>query len=1059
MTKLARQPESLIHVALLLCLVAAPAHGLKHGGGHERQQEKTSAAIASQEPAPPGHARIVSIRIVSEDGAVLPDSLAQTPLKPGDAFDLALVRESLRALYRTGRYADLRAETTPVTGGLRLDFVVQRNYFINLVRIEGLQEPPAEGMALASLRLTPGEIFRQANLDAALDRLREVLREDGLYQGRVNAALAPHADTRQMDIFVRVEPGTRARISKVAIRNHTEFPDDALEDRSHLKAGRPITSANLKKSADRIRKFLVSKDHLSARVIVRRGEYDPAANRLPLDIEVSAGPRVRVDIKGSRIRARDRRKLLPIYAEGAVDEDLLEEGRRNILDRLERDGYFDSSVRYSTSEIPGKETPKGLTPGELLITYSVERDIRHRFEGVAIEGNHYFSDTLLRGRLQLQPSTFSTRARFSKKLVQSDAAAMRDLYIANGFREAQVIPETLDDYQGKKGHLFVRFVIHEGPQTRVASLKIEGNKALTEDELLAVVGSTPGQPFSEFDVASDRDNILALYYNEGFPEARFTASVIEYPPSTASAESNPKSTPEKGSDSPAAGNNARKASERPMRPRTVRLAYHIEEGPQSIVRRVLMGGYLHTRPGVIRREIQVKPGPLRQSDVIETQRRLYNLGVFSRVSVGTQNPTGSDNDKTVLVLVDEGKRYTLGYGGGFEVQRLASRSNSGSSTVDASPRGIFEITKNNFTGRADALSFKVRASTLQGRGLLSYTASNYFGKPQFSLQATAYADKTRDVNTFTSTRYEGSLQLAHRVTPFTSFIYRYSFRKVLVTAISSSLSPEVIPLISQPTLVSGFGITWFRDHRDNPADAERGRFNNIDVSVNSTSLGSSASFARLFFQNSTFHTVAKRYTFARSVRVGILQPFQGTALLSFPPQNVRPLPRVIPLPERFFAGGGTTLRSFALNQAGPRDPKTGFPVGGQALLILNQELRFPMRLPYLGTRLGGAVFYDAGNVYSRVSHMSMRWHPPRPVFDTAIPAKCVANCTNELNYMSHTVGFGLRYSTPIGPVRVDLGYQLNPPTFVIDCSGGAPNCKPSATLSRFQIFVNLGSIF
>jgi outer membrane protein assembly factor BamA len=490
------------------------------------------------------------------------------------------------------------------------------------------------------------------------------------------------------------------------------------------------------------------------------------------------------------------------------------------------------------------------------------------------------------------------------------------------------------------------------------------------------------------------------------------------------------------------------------------LAYHIEEGPRSMVRRLLTGGYRHTRPGVIHREIQVKPGgPLRQSDVVETQRRLYNLGVFSRVSVAPQNPAGIATDKTVLVLVDEGKRYTLGYGGGFEVQRIASSSDASGSSVQASPRGIFEVTKNNFTGRADALSFKVRASTLQGRALLSYTASNYFGKPQFSLQATAYADKTRDVNTFTSTRYEGSLQLGHRITPFTSLIYRYSFRKVLVSSISSSLSPEVIPLISQPTLVSGFGLTWFRDHRDNPADAARGRFNNIDISVNSTSIGSSASFARLFFQNSTFHTLARGYTFARSVRLGILQPFQGTVSLSFPPQTGTPLPTVIPLPERFFAGGGTTLRGFALNQAGPRDSKTGFPVGGQALLILNQELRFPLRLPYLGTRLGGAVFYDAGNVYSRVSRISPRWHAPKPVFDNASPAQCVLHCTNELNYLSHTVGFGLRYATPIGPVRVDLGYQLNPSTFAVDCSAGPANCKPSGTLPRFQIFFNLGSIF
>lgn len=373
------------------------------------------------------------------------------PVKIGDPLDSETLRESLRVLYRSGLYADLRAESSLLPEGLRLDFVVKQNYFINLVRIQGLQEPPAEGVALASLRLTPGEAFQPSNLDAALSRLRDTLREDGLYQAGIAAIPSPNPETLQMDILIQVEPGPRVRLGKVAIRNHTEFQDDQLADRSHLKPGLQVTSARLKKSADRIRNFLVKKNHLSARVAVHRGEYDSAANLLPLDLDVSAGPVVRVDIKGSRIPRRDLRKLLPIYAEGAVDDDLLEEGRRAIAERLESEGYFDADVQFDTSEVPSKETPKGITPSVLLITYKVERGVRHRLNGIAIEGNRYFSDALLRGRLQIQPSSFSSRARFSKKLAQSDAGAMRDLYVANGFREAQVTAVPVDDYKGKSG--------------------------------------------------------------------------------------------------------------------------------------------------------------------------------------------------------------------------------------------------------------------------------------------------------------------------------------------------------------------------------------------------------------------------------------------------------------------------------------------------------------------------------------------------------------------------------------------------------------------------------
>jgi outer membrane protein assembly factor BamA len=163
------------------------------------------------------------------------------------------------------------------------------------------------------------------------------------------------------------------------------------------------------------------------------------------------------------------------------------------------------------------------------------------------------------------------------------------------------------------------------------------------------------------------------------------------------------------------------------------------------------------------------------------------------------------------------------------------------------------------------------------------------------------------------------------------------------------------------------------------------------------------------------------------------------------------------------------LRGFGLNQAGPRDAFTGFPVGGQALLVLNQEFRFPLHLPYVGTRVGGTLFYDGGNVYSKVDRVTLRWTSPKPIFDPANPKQCLYNCTNELNYFSHTVGVGLRYATPVGPIRVDLGYQMNRPFFVIPirCPSGTTTTTcptgslgfQSTQLPRLQVFFSLGSSF
>ena len=1058
--------------ALALLAGAAPTRA-------QAPQGTSVAGVAEEEP------KIAAIRIVKEDGQVLSDSPSGIAVETGKALDRRKIGDSLRALYRTGDYADLRAVVTPVADGVRLDFVVRENLFFNQVRIEGLTAPPSDASAAAAMQLALGQAYRQTAVNEALERLQETFRDEGLYQAEVSGETVPHPETHQMDIVVHVKPGPRARVSIIQLKNGTEYRDAEILSRLKMKVGGEITSARLHRGTDRIRKYLVKKGHLSGRAAVRRGNYNAATNTIPLDVEVTEGPRVEVNVTGAKFSKGELKKLIPIYQEGAVDTDLLEEGKRNVRERLERRGYFDAEVNYTTETREATSTRGAARGAEEIITYTVERGAKHKLIGIEITGNKYFDTELLRSRLQIFGGAFGSAGRFSRRLVDSDAQSMRSLYQANGFLDAKVEQQTEDNYKGKEGDLFIRFVVQEGRQTRVASLAIEGNHALKEDELLGVIGSTPGQPYSDFGVTTDRDNILALYFNDGFPEASFTATAERVSASPAAQKAEPGWSATSSQEKIKKEQKEKESKAAIEQAEAVRIVYHVQEGPQTRVRRILIGGYEHTRPGVVRREVHIKvKEPLREGDVVDSQRRLYNLGVFNRVTIEPQNPNGTNPEKDIAVLVEEAKRYTFAYGGGFEVQRLASTTNPTESQIQAAPRGILELSKMNLTGRGDSLSFKLRGSTLQGRALLGYSAPNTFANPHFSFQATAFAEKTRDINTFTEDRYEGSVQLTDRVTPLTTVLYRYAFRQVRVSNLRI-LSQE-IPLFNQPTLVSQFGVTWFRDSRDNPADASKGSFNSADFSDADTGFGSSASFLRLFFQNSTYYPIKRRFSFARSTRFGFLIPYRDTVSLSFSTPSASrcipgtlppgPAPTIIPLPERFFAGGGTSLRGFALNQAGPRDACTGFPVGGQAMLILNQEFRFPMRLPFVGTSLGGAIFYDGGNVYSRLSRISFRTTLPEPTFalqNPALPAGptnvpvCATNCTNELNYFSHSIGLGVRYKTPVGPIRIDFGYQLNRPSFVIPipCPSNAPNCtvgslgQQRTRLPGFQIFFNLGSSF
>src|SRR6267378_39151 len=178
--------------AFALLMGAAAARG-------QTPQDPPVASSVKEEP------KVVAIRIVKEDGQVLSESPSGIAAETGKALDRGKVAESLRALYRTGDYADLRAVLTPEADGMRLDFVVRENLFFNQVRIDGLSAPPSEASAAAAMQIALGQTYRRATVDEALERLRETLREEGLYQSEVAAEIVPHPETHQMNIIVHVK--------------------------------------------------------------------------------------------------------------------------------------------------------------------------------------------------------------------------------------------------------------------------------------------------------------------------------------------------------------------------------------------------------------------------------------------------------------------------------------------------------------------------------------------------------------------------------------------------------------------------------------------------------------------------------------------------------------------------------------------------------------------------------------------------------------------------------------------------------------------------------------
>ena len=368
------------------------------------------------------------------------------------------------------------------------------------------------------------------------------------------------------------------------------------------------------------------------------------------------------------------------------------------------------------------------------------------------------------------------------------------------------------------------------------------------------------------------------------------------------------------------------------------------------------------------------------------------------MQTAVQNPEGDEDSKYVLFDLSEGNRYSFNGGIGAQLGRIGSgvtTFDEPAGTTGFVPRISLGLSRLNLFGEARTLSLQTRFSTIEQRVLLSYTAPQWLDNENLTLTISGLFDNSRDIRTFAARRWEGSLQLAQRFTRANSMQYRFTYRRVTLSDIV--VTPELIPLFSQPDRVGLLSATFIQDRRDDPINSHRGYYNTIDARHRrERQLGSQTEFTRLLMRNSTYYPIGKDVVLARTLQFGWIQRLAGQA--------------DIPLAERFFSGGATSNRAFPDNQAGPRDLETGFPLGGNSLLMHSTELRFPL----FGDNVGGVLFHDMGNVYADVRDVSFAFRQKN---------------IQDFDYMVQSVGFGIRYHTPIGPIRVDFSLSPNSPRF------------------------------
>jgi outer membrane protein insertion porin family len=970
--------------------------------------------------------------------------LQMLPQKTGQPLDRDQVRESIRGLFSTGRFADIQAEATPSGSGVRLTFSTSPNFFVGAVDVEGAPGHPNGNQIGNASKFQLGELYTRDKLNRALQNIRQLMQENGYYRARVTAESTSNPETQQVNILFHIAAGEPAHIGEVTVNGHTTFSQSQVEEIAGMHPGERITAVRVTNSLQRLRKKLQKQQRVLAQVSIAEQKYHSESNAVDYTYLIEPGPVVIVYAQGFYISRGVMKKEIPVYEENAVDDDLLSEGRKNLLDYLESRGRFDATVDIQ------KET--GLDT--LRVIYRIDPGPAHKFVLIEITGNKYFSRKMLRQRLHIQPAgkVFSG-GRYSGALLKNDVAALQSLYVSNGFRQAKIQTKVDDNYRGAENHLAVHIQIEEGPQTLVGAFQVVGNQKI-DAKVFPELNSREGQPYSEQNLANDRESILNYYFNHGFSNA--TLDITTKPS--------------------------------PSQPDREDVTFAIQEGEQFFVNQVMVGGLEHTRDYVVEREVQVVDGqPLSQQDTLATQSKLYDLGIFKQVDTGVQNPEGSDPKKNVLVQVEEAKRYTFTYGAGLEFETgLPSGTSSPAGSTGVSPRVELDITRLNVGGRNQTLTFQSHVGRLQQRGLISYEIPRLFNNDRFKVFYTIFYDNSLDVATFTSQRLEGKIDVRQQIgkeqtNHATSITYRFDYRRVKASNFASDFSPAEFSLFSLPAVVGGPGFTFIRDKRDNPLESTKGQYFTLDAFAASSYFGSQADYGRALAQESTYYAFGRanhKFVFARSTTLGLEQVYRGTRVLppgacevakltTFCAQGIT----VIPLPEVFFAGGDNSHRGFGLNQAGPRDPDSGFPVGGSALFVNKEELRFPaVSLPYLGEGFGFALFHDMGNVFTAGHDMLkgiLRWHQPDPAQCLQAEGAPISSCVTYFNnkgydYTSHVAGVGFRYKTPIGPLSFDFGYNLNPTNYLqglVDKKGNLTGDFETQRLRHFNVFFSIGQPF
>jgi outer membrane protein assembly factor BamA len=892
-----------------------------------------------------------------------PELIALIDVRVGQPLDLSALRVSLMQLFSAGRFENVSVRGVDNGSGVVLVFDLVPVHPIEGVEFRG-QTGLSRPMLERELRQRFGGWPASTQIDAAARAVERVLEEEGFRSAKATSAIeTTHAPERAM-LVLTIDAGPLAVVRSASVDGQSPLSEKDILSRVGVRVGEAYRPREIDTGLDGIIETLRTRGYYEATVSHARDVVSDDGRSVDVHIAVDAGGLVTLKFTGDAVPG-NLNDLVPVRREGSADSDLLEDSVRRIESALRREGYWKAQAAFTRTD----------SPSGTLITINVIRGERYRFDRLDVSGNTAMATDAIETMIDVQPDSVFDGSKIARGI-----AAIRAAYLLKGYAAASVVAAASELPPTKPGgepRVVERITIDEGPLTLVGEVAVIGATALTRAEITAVMRLQSGGPFVAGFVPADRDAIKDQYDQRGYSSA-----VVDVRPQI--------------------------SDDRQTASVTVEV---VAEGPRTVLDRVIIVGNRRVSQATILAAV----APLKQgqaigtADRIDLQQRLASLGLFRRINIAEAPHADGELGTDLVITVEESPATTIAPGAGIEAG-FRQRSAAGGGTVsklEVSPRASLEFGRSNLWGKNRSLSLFSGVSlrpiddpgnpTRDGKccGFSEYRVITSFREPRlFGWNADGLVSVSAEQairSSFNFSRRAGSLQMLRRFTRLTTYVASYSLQRVelsnqRIEENDQLLVDRLFPQIRLSVLSSSL----LHDTRNDAIAPGGGVLLSADADVAARAIGSQVGFAKVYFQAFTYHRLPNtpRVVLAGAARLGLVRGFVRTV----GGQRVED----VPASQRFFSGGGTTVRGFQLDRLGTPAilNADGLSNGGNGLLLFNAEVRTS-----LSASIGVVGFVDAGNVFARVHDISLADLRP-------------------------TIGTGLRFRSPIGPLRLDVGWKL-----------------------------------